>query len=67
MDKTSSRRYPVTVGNLTITQPQLELIRSNANQILIASAGSDNVSAIVHATIMHLVHAKLLTIDPVKA
>lgn len=60
--RSSSRRYGVEIGAVKLTTQELDLIRSNANTILIEEQGGDTARAWTTAVLNMLVKKGLL--DP---
>ncbi len=53
--RSSSRQYGVEIGNIKVSQLDLELIRSQAKDILLSEHGFDVARAWVTATLNYLV------------
>jgi hypothetical protein len=61
MDRSSSRKYGVEIGDIKISASDLDDIRGRARQILLDEQGFDVARAWVNATIGHLIKTGVLT------
>lgn len=62
MDRSTSRKYGVAFNHIQFSPAELDIIRSNANDILRSEHGFDTARAWTNAVLMALNHKGLLNL-----